>query len=425
MVLNSVMSPHQSSQQFTANLMAPLFYLSCLITYSIAFFNPDNAVKCLTVSAVLSLYIIYKNISTLCTNKRLFIFPSLVLLFGIMQILWVFIFKQPGSPFTAAYRSYQNAGKVLILSSVILTALSACPPKHKTASLSQWFIIMLGMFVYLSLGYDLYQQPFTKLFHTRLSLPEQSPTGTAYSLTFLGLLVSQAIFKLRNKYTLPLFFIHLCLSCLVIVLTQTRAAILVYPILTIALFVLRFRDRRQVLKRSIIAMVALILAGLILLHPVLEKRFNQFESDISAYQDENSKTSVGARLAMQRAGFMAGEKHLFGQSLEQRSREIRQGALQDPSLKGAVAFLNVHMHNELIDTFSLKGLPGTLLLLLLYLAALFVSVIYRSGFFLIMSGAVMAYGLSDMVLYAKSETLMSMLSLASALMLLSKQIREE
>ena len=71
-------------------------------------------------------------------------------------------------------------------------------------------------------------------------------------------------------------------------------------------------------------------------------------------------TSIGARLAMQQVGISTGKAHLWGQSLEQRGEEIQRLVEQDLQLRGALEFINVHLHNEVIDTFSLKGIPGLL-----------------------------------------------------------------
>ncbi len=123
---------------------------------------------------------------------------------------------------------------------------------------------------------------------------------------------------------------------------------------------------------------------------------------------------------MQRAGIEAGKVHLGGQSLEQRGAEIQQLAVQDTSLQGALVFLNVHLHNEIVDTFSLKGIPGAIVLLLLYTAMFLTAYWQRSPLLFVISSAIAIYGLSDLLLYAKGEALSSVLALCVAAMLSSK-----
>jgi O-antigen ligase len=127
---------------------------------------------------------------------------------------------------------------------------------------------------------------------------------------------------------------------------------------------------------------------------------------------------------MQRAGIEAGKTHHWGQSLEQRGAEIQQLTVQDTSLQGALEFIDVHLHNEIIDTFSLKGIPGVVVLLLLYTAMFLRAYWQRSPLLFVISSAIAIYGLSDLLLYAKGEALSSMLALCVAAMLVPSTTRE-
>ena len=44
---------------------------------------------------------------------------------------------------------------------------------------------------------------------------------------------------------------------------------------------------------------------------------------------------------------------------------------QQPRLSGVMPYINVHLHNELLETYSLKGIWGVLLLLALYVSLFF------------------------------------------------------
>lgn len=282
----------------------------------------------------------------------------MLLLFGLVQIIWVDIFKQPGSAFTGAYRSYQNGGKVMIFAALVLTALtSRAPCETKTRVTSIW-VIVTAIGLYLFAGYQLAGAPNPLDYRVALGFEHQ--TGTAYALTLIGLLASQAIINLRIKHTVSLYLLHFLISLAVIITTQTRAAILVYPILSISLFLMHHRHNRIMLFKTLLGFVILVGIASIPLKSIIENRYQNTMVDLHSYSQNNSNSSIGARLAMQRAGIEAGKEHYWGQSLEQRGAEIQQLALQDTSLQGAVAFLDVHLHNEIIDTFSLKGIPGLL-----------------------------------------------------------------
>ncbi|HFS5871720.1 TPA: O-antigen ligase family protein [Citrobacter werkmanii] len=395
-----------------------LFYVGILATLGMVLVNPDEALKIFIFSTALSLPLIGKNLKHVCSNKKNLVLPFMLLLFGLLQIFWVEIFKQPGSAFTGAYRSYQNGGKVMLFAALVMTALTSRAPCANKARITSIWVILTAIGLYLFAGYQL--AGATEPLKYRVALGFERQTGTAYALTLISLLASQAIINLRMKHTVSLYLLHFLISLAVIITTQTRAAILVYPILSIVLFLMHHRHNRTMLFKALLGFVILIGLAAIPLKPVLEHRYQNFMLDVHSYNQNNSKTSIGARLAMQRAGIESGKVHLVGQSLEQRGAEIQQLAVQDTSLQGALVFLNVHLHNEIVDTFSLKGIPGVIVLLLLYTAMFLTAYWQRSPLLFVISGAIAIYGLSDLLLYAKGEALSSVLALCVAAMLSSQ-----
>lgn len=404
------------------NFLYQLFYTGILVTLAMVLVNPDEALKVFIACAALSLPLIGKNIKYVLGNKKNLILPFMLLLFGLVQIIWVDIFKQPGSAFTGAYRSYQNGGKVMIFAALVLTALtSRAPSETKTRVTSIW-VIVTAIGLYLFAGYQLAGAPNPLDYRVALGFEHQ--TGTAYALTLIGLLASQAIINLRIKHTVSLYLLHFLISLAVIITTQTRAAILVYPILSISLFLMHHRHNRIMLFKALLGFVILVGVASIPLKSIIENRYQNMMVDLHSYSQNNSNTSIGARLAMQRAGTEAGKVHLWGQSLEQRGAEIQRLTVQDTSLQGALEFLNVHLHNEIVDTFSLKGILGVIVLLLLYTAMFLRAYWQRSSLLFVIAGAIAIYGLSDLLLYAKGEALSSVLALCIAAMLTSNPTRE-
>lgn len=399
-----------------------LFYAGILATLAMVLVNPDEALKVFIFSTALSLPIIGKNIKHVCSNKQNLVLPVMLLLFGLLQVIWVEVFKQPGSAFTGAYRSYQNGGKVMIFSALVMTALTSREPcANKTRITSIW-TILTAIGLYLFAGYEVAGAPDIMTYRVALGFEHQ--TGTAYALTLIALLASQAIINLRLKHTVALYLLHFLISLAVIITTQTRAAILVYPIVSIGLFLMYYRHNRAMLLRALLGFVILVGIAAIPLKPIIESRYQNFLVDLHSYNQNNSNTSIGARLAMQRAGIEAGKAHHWGQSLEQRGAEIQRLAVQDTSLQGALVFIDVHLHNEIVDTFSLKGIPGVVVLLLLYTAMFLIAYWKRSPLLFVVSGAIAVYGLSDLLLYAKGEALSSVLALCVAAVLSSNPTRE-
>lgn len=424
---SSIFSQHYNKRKNTFfSVVDGLFFAGCLLSLIMALINPDQAIKVFIFSAILSLPLIFNNYSRLLKVKSFWLLPLALLAFGLMQVIWVAIFKQHNSPFTATYRSYQSGGKNLIFAASVITAI--CSQQALTLGkkqIAQYVTIATGFGLYFWAGYQLYTLGGANPLAYRVSLGLQFATGTAYALTFIALLASQAILNLRGSWVIPFYFLHFALSTMAIVSTQTRAAILVYPVLCIALFLLNYRHNRKILVGALTSFIILGLAGIIPLKSVLEQRYADFQSDITAYQGDNSNTSIGARFAMQKAGLETGKLKPWGESLEQRGTTLIDLEKSDPSLSGALLYINVHLHNEVMDTFSLKGVPGLILLLLLYATAVYVALTQKNTLLLVVTGATIAYGLSDMVLYSKGESLISMLALCFAFILFPGAMREQ
>lgn len=402
-----------------------LFYITCLLSLAIFLVNPDVATKFFTAAAMLSVFIITNNINALKHNKKLLLLPLAMLFFGLLQILWVEFFKHPDTLFSGAYRSYQNGGKTLIFSSMIITAIYCKKNISNNASrIIPGAVIAISLSLYAFGIYQLYINTHFQLTDYRVNLGFEHATGTAYALTFVALLASQAILNTGPRWAMLFYVLHFILSLAVIIATQTRSAILVYPVLCIILFFLHYRHHRHIAMATGTTFLAIIVLTCIPLKTMLESRFQDIRNDIVAYQTDNSQTSIGSRLAMQRAGYKAGINHLWGQSLEQRNTYIMRLANADHSLTGATEYLSFHLHNEFIDTFSLKGLPGVLLLLALYGSLLYTAFIIRCPLTLALSVAVMMFGLSDLLFYAKGEALSCMLTLCVGLILMLNAKKE-
>ncbi|MFC3393368.1 O-antigen ligase family protein, partial [Brenneria rubrifaciens] len=224
----------------------------------------------------------------------------------------------------------------------------------------------------------------------------------AYFLTFIGALSAQALLRLNSRYKYHLYLAHFLLVTIAIILTETRAAIFVYPIVGAMILLSEVRHNKRLLIKAFLGSVMTILLCSLLFHDTINKRTDDLLNDVRNYSMNNSKTSVGARIAMYQSGIEAGKEVPLGQSAEQRSAHITALAEQKPVLSGAVAYLNNHLHNELIDAFSIKGLPGVLILVMLYAALLYFSFfVLRSHLSAALLFALLMYGLSDVILYSR------------------------
>ena len=184
-------------------------------------------------------------------------------------------------------------------------------------------------------------------------------------------------------------------------MTGTRAAIFTYPFVTFLSIVIRYRKRRDfILKTGSALVFVLVLCG-ILFKNEIEKRINVLNNDIVQYEKGNSNTSVGARFAMTEAGFSASPTDLTWQSLESRGERIKQLAKEDKILNGAIYYLDVHMHNEVIEALSTKGIVGVVALLIFYLSIGLYAYKVREPLVLMFLFALLLFGISDVTMHAK------------------------
>jgi O-antigen ligase len=125
---------------------------------------------------------------------------------------------------------------------------------------------------------------------------------------------------------------------------------------------------------------------------------------------------------MQVIAIRTGSLAPLGQSAEQRGEEIRAIIAQEPRLYGVTPYINVHLHNELLETYSLKGLWGSLLLLALYIG-LFISSFkpYRNALLLGVTFSLFVYGLSDVIFFSTEGTAVFCLAIIASVLSVKKR----
>lgn len=367
----------------------------CLLTLGVMPFSTIIAGWIFYLTGSLSVFYVMTHLKTIMTAKRLLAIPLCLLVLGLSNLIWYHQYYLPDNLFPDVYNAYQTSAHACILGAfILLTTL------HITQERQKFLLPCIMAVCALMLGYAFYQSLFGGM--RRVGLVFGPATSAAYFMTFVGALSAQALLRLNSRYKYYLYLAHFLLVTIAIILTETRAAIFVYPIVGAMILLSEVRHDKRLLVKAFLGSVMTILLCSVLFHDTIHKRTNDLLNDIRSYSMNNSRTSVGARIAMYQSGIEAGEEALLGQSAEQRSVRITALAEQNPGLSGALAFLNVHLHNEVIDAFSLKGLPGALLLVALYAALLYFSFfILRSHLSVALLFALMMYGLSDVILYSR------------------------
>ncbi|EHD19646.1 MULTISPECIES: O-antigen ligase family protein [Brenneria] len=394
-MINNVDYDLTRSSGISAALAPNVIFPGCLLTLAIMPFSTIVAGWVFYLTGSLAVFYVMTHLKTILAAKRLLAIPLCLLVLGLSNLVWHQQYYQPDTAFPAVYDAYQTSAHACILGAfILLTTLHIAREKQRF----QFPCIMA--ICALTLGYAFYQSAFSGIH--RVSLIFGPATSAAYFITFIGALSAQALLTINSRYKYYLYLAHFLLVTIAIILTETRAAIFVYPIVGAMILLSEVRHDKKLLIKAFLGSVMTILLCSLLFHDTINKRTNDLLNDIRSYSMNNSKTSVGARIAMYQSGIETGEKALLGQSAEQRSARISALAEQKPQLSGAVIFLNVHLHNEAIDAFSLKGLPGALILVMLYAALLYFSFfILRSHLSAALLFALIMYGLSDVILYSR------------------------
>lgn len=352
-----------------------LFYFSCYISLVGLLINITNLKNSIKKEDIL-----------ICTS---------FFIFGIVNILWVLIYK-PTDNYSPIYPIFMKIGEILVISSLLYLYLSTNRIKCNITA----YVFSIGILINLYVFYEHFIYGVS-----RAELGTERATIAAYIISIISYLILSSILKYKNKFKFYILLFYFIFSFSAIILTQTRAAIILFPILSLLIIIMNKEvSKRNIIKNSFIILILLI--GLcFLFKKTLEIRYNGIKNDISSYQKSNSNSSIGARFAMVTVGLEVGTNNIFGQSAEDRTEKINQIIAKNESLSGAGIYTNIHLHNEIIDNLSIKGIWGVLSLLFLYISLLYSSL--KNGInipILTITLSTIIYGLSDVLFFSKEFT---------------------
>ncbi|QGH61257.1 O-antigen ligase family protein [Serratia proteamaculans] len=391
-----------------------LIYLGCAIAFCSVPFGSDTGRNLFYVASYISFIAVCLNLKYYFKNKRNLIVPVLFFCVGMGSIFWLQHFKQPGE-YINIYRSYMSTGKLQIATAfILLIAL------NERLCMQRAFIIIALVAGVAVNGYSLYQGLWLDI--GRVEINFDRATVAAYLITAINLVMLQAILMLRTKYRIPLYIFSFLITFSTLVLTGTRAAMLVYPV-AVGLSILATKNLISH-KHKIVLITSvplLLLASGLVFKSQIEQRIAAFQTDLRLIDQPQTENSIISRISMQIAAIHTGSEAPLGQSAEQRGEEIRAMVLHEPHLAGVMPYINVHMHNELLETYSLKGVWGTMFLLALYIG-LFVSSLkpHRNALLLGVTFSLFVYGLSDVLFFSTEGTIMFCLAIIASVLSVKK-----
>ncbi|WP_205950945.1 O-antigen ligase family protein [Pantoea stewartii] len=201
----------------------------------------------------------------------------------------------------------------------------------------------------------------------------------------------------RNRFSFILTALITLSGFYVLLLTETRSVILTYPII---IFLYLIQAKLINLKTIFFMFVTVAAVAIVNYKPF----YNAFErivstsGEIKDYKNNNGNTSLGARFSLWKAGIYAFKLNPLGQSADQRYIEIKsyidEYEYKNPEALRAIDF---HMHNDFIDSLSLRGIWGALLLAFFFSSLAFIFLknneSHAGVILLLMPNAI--YGLTD------------------------------
>lgn len=393
----------------------------CFLALLFLPFQQGFALKSLRIAGEVALLAIIISPKKYLKTDSKYIALSLLTL-SLLTFLWFRVYKTPDSEYVGAYMNYRDWSLAGLFTALVIPVITSI--RDKSENIIKKIHIFMALLVNLiCIAYACYQ--FFILHESRATLSlayGPNATGAAYTITFLSLYSLIAISTIVTKFRLPLLIIISFANFVAIAATGTRAGIIVYPVIIMFILWHELKNHNKKIKRiSIYSVVILTCISALLLHKPIIERVNNLKSDIAQYNESNSVTSVGARFAMYETGFESSYNNYIGQSLEERGDKIKKIVENDKELSGALLYLNIHLHNQMIDTLSTTGWLGVILYILFLIST--IMFIHKKNISLMYTyvAALFLYGLSDLLTYAIPVPLAWLLTLALICALTAKE----
>lgn len=382
-----------------------LTYGCCALSFLILPFFPSTGRNLFYVSGYIAFFCFIFNVQFYLKNKFNLILPALFFAFSMINLLWLVLYKAPGD-YINVYRSYMTTSRLLIATAFVL--LIANNERIDVKRYVLLFCLAAGIVINF---YAIYQSIWLK--YPRIELSFDRATIVAYILTAINLMMLQSILMLKHRFYLLYYAATFILTYSTIIFTGTRAAMLFYPV-AVVLCVMATKDiishRR---KLSIVLLLPILLAASSLIFQnKIEKRITDFQNNVKNVNVITQENSIFSRLWMQDIAIRTGNESPLGQSAEKRGEEALAIIAKEPKLYNAKRYLTVHLHNEILETYSLKGIFGTLMLIAIYCMLLFSSFRpVRNPMLFGVSLSLIIYGLSDVILFSSEGTIIFSLAI--------------
>lgn len=399
-------------------LMQLLFGL-CAIAFFCVVVSPGLSIKVFSLTSGVALTLILMDIKKFKMHDAFWLCLVLFVI-GICDLAWYKIFKIDNSPAINSYRAYLEVGKICIFGALsIFVFVNKSQLKVGSNKIHALLAIALQLMILI---YSAYQHFFLDSQRVTLSLAGGADaTGAAYTIVFISfyiiLIAQHSSSRWKEFFILGHFFI----TFLILIATETRAAILAYPVIFFALLVVKLYKEKHIPWKGVAVFLLALLSGAFMMKDSLIQRYHDLNNDIVAYDNANSVTSVGSRFAMWETGLAAAKENYLWQSTDKRNEIITEVVQKDESLKGAVLLMNGHLHNEIVETLSLKGPSGLLLYILFVISLAWYALRKLNSIILIaFLASLIMFGFSGVMFYSKTTPIAWMLTLVMSIVYLEQ-----
>ena len=399
-------------------LLQLLFGL-CVIAFGCVVVSPNLSAKILGVAGITALVIFLLDIRNFKKNDAFWL-CLVLLVIGICDLVWYRMYKVDNSTAINSYRAYLEVGKILLFGAFsIFVFVNRHQMKIGNNTIHMLLAIAVQIMIVIYAGY---QYLFLKDARVALSLTGGADaTGAAYTIAFISFYTILVLQHSSSRWKELFILGHFFVTFLVLVATETRAAILTYPIIFFGLLVVKLYKEKHIPWKGVAVFLIALLAGAFMMKNSLQQRYNDLNSDIVAYDKNNSVTSVGARFAMWKTGLAAAKDNYLWQSTDERNAKIVAEVKRDPSLSGALDHMQGHLHNKKKKTLYIKG-PSGLILYILFVISLGWYALRKQKSIILFAFlvSIIMFGLSGVMLYSKTTPVAWMLTLIMSIVFLEQ-----
>lgn len=344
--------------------------------------------------SIIGLIIEYKKLTS-----RPFSIAIPILLIGILNLGWYFMYEYQNEGINV-FSDYIGSSKKLILGSLLVLYIDRFKSYIPTEKFKVYFLIATGTGLLMATVYGFWQSSQGVI---RVEMATNRATISAYVYSALSLAFIYGLYlqKKRGAYILAAAII--LISYVIILMTGTRAAMGIFIILA---FVLTLYHFKKIHIKSCITLLVITAAIITIGYkPYIAPKLKQTTIEIADFNKGNDNTSLGARFSMWIVGVENGLNHPLGQSIESRKQWSAGYTEKHPHLKTAMQYMDIHLHNEFIEKYSLQGILGVILLLFFYGGLLSSAIKNSNSLLFITTLSLFIYGFTDVLLISSEAVI--------------------